>query len=159
MRIFRTVPYIAVLICLALVVTHCEKDPGDSSQDAQITLVSTVSGQVYTVQRGTVTRTLEFDGQITPIEEVPLYFRTNGYVKAVFVQPGDEVERGDVLAELEVEDPEMVSTELNLAAAQARLAQAQRENRYAITRAELALQQAMAELEYIKTQQSSYGNT
>jgi multidrug efflux pump subunit AcrA (membrane-fusion protein) len=45
-----------------------------------------------------------------------------------------------------------------LAVAQARLAQAQRENGYAITRAQLSLQQAEAELEYTQMQQDSYGS-
>jgi len=155
MKTSRIHIYVVMLICLTLTATHCQKNE-NVVQDTQTAPDLILSGQAYTVQRGTVVKTLEFAGEIAPIEEVSLYFKTDGYVKSVFVEPGDEVKRGDILAELEVEDPQMVSTELNLAAAQARLAQAQRENAYAITGAELALQQATADLEYIKTQEGSY---
>ncbi len=58
----------------------------------------------YDVQRGDVVLEMEFQGRVAPIREQTLFFRTNGYVDGVYVARGDEVQEGDVLAELEVTD-------------------------------------------------------
>ncbi|MGC9467484.1 MAG: efflux RND transporter periplasmic adaptor subunit [Anaerolineae bacterium] len=58
----------------------------------------------YEVQRGTVIRELQFSGRIAPLLEEELFFRTGGYVDEVYVGRNDEVQEGDLLAELEVTD-------------------------------------------------------
>jgi len=114
------------------------------------------------VQRGRVTKELEFTGRISPVDKVPLYFKTSGHVKQVLVQPGDQVKAGDLLAELEAElgidslQNQIASAELNLAVAQARLVQAEAANAYAIAQAELALTLAQEELACTRTIQASY---
>jgi multidrug efflux pump subunit AcrA (membrane-fusion protein) len=137
----------------------------------------------YVVQRGRVVKTLEFNGRISPVEEVPLYFKTPGYVKQAYVKQGDRVKAGDLLAELEMDDllnqiaqaevalnsaqlllseaekyleQEIALAELNLAAAQARLTQAEDASIYAITRTELSLVLAQEELARTKDLQATY---
>jgi multidrug resistance efflux pump len=58
----------------------------------------------YVVQRGEVSRVLEFTARVSPVSEEELVFRTSGYVGEVFVERDDWVEAGDLLAELEVTD-------------------------------------------------------
>ncbi len=58
----------------------------------------------YEVQRGDVVRVLEFSGRVAPVQEEELYFKTGGYVDAVYVSRNSEVKAGDLLAELEVTD-------------------------------------------------------
>ncbi|MGC9522466.1 MAG: efflux RND transporter periplasmic adaptor subunit [Anaerolineae bacterium] len=58
----------------------------------------------YEVQRGTVIRQLQFSGRVAPVLEEELFFKTSGYVDAVYVRRNDEVKAGDLLAELEVTD-------------------------------------------------------
>jgi multidrug efflux pump subunit AcrA (membrane-fusion protein) len=58
----------------------------------------------YEVQRGDVIRVLEFSGRVAPIQEEELYFKTGGYVDAVYVSRNSAVKVGDLLAELEVTD-------------------------------------------------------
>ncbi len=58
----------------------------------------------YQVQRGTVIRELQFTGRVAPVQEEELFFKTGGYVDAVYVRRNDQVEAGDLLAELEVTD-------------------------------------------------------
>ena len=58
----------------------------------------------YQVQRGEVLRLLQFSGRVAPVLEEQLFFRTNGYVDEVYVGRNDEVQQGDLLAELEVID-------------------------------------------------------
>jgi RND family efflux transporter MFP subunit len=55
----------------------------------------------YTVQRGEIVDKLQFSGRISPVLQENLFFRSEGRVGAVFVQQGDAVSEGDVLAELE----------------------------------------------------------
>jgi len=58
----------------------------------------------YEVQRGDVIRLLQFSGRIAPVREEELFFKTNGYVQSVYVGRNDDVQEGDLLAELEVTD-------------------------------------------------------
>ena len=120
------------------------------------------AGHTYLVQRGTVTRSLEFSGRVSPVEEVPLYFKTSGYVKQVLVQPGDHVKAGDLLAELEAElqaqglQNQITLAELDLAIAQARLAQAEDANTHAIAQAEMLLAQAQEQLARTRVLQATF---
>lgn len=85
----------------------------------------------YTVQRGTVVKTLEFTGRVSPVQEQELFFKSDGFVDQVFVARGDRVQAGDVLAQLEI-------TEL-----EGQLAQAQ----VALQTAEINLEKAKQELD------------
>ncbi len=98
----------------------------------------------YTVQRGTVTKSLELAGRVTPVRQQEMFFRTDGYVKAVYFQRGEAVKAGDVLAELETGDLAIQSAQAQLAlqVAQAKLVQAQQENADALIEARLALDRA-----------------
>jgi HlyD family secretion protein len=162
----------AILLCLIMVGTGC------ASTEATPTVLtrspaSTEANATYIVQRGTVVKTLEFGGWVSPQEEAPLYFRTPGYVKQVHVGEGDYVQAGDLLAELETDDllnqiaqaqvnlksaqsllskaqasleQESSLAELDLSAAQARLSQAQDANVYAIAQAKLSLESVQGQL-------------
>jgi membrane fusion protein (multidrug efflux system) len=82
---------------------------------------------VVRLKTGDITRSVQLLGEVRPNQQVALYAKVGGYVKALRADIGDRVEAGAVLAELEV--PELVADE-------------------ARTRAELAL----AELEFKRTQ-------
>jgi len=137
----------------------------------------------YAVQRGNITRQLEFSGRVSPVEETALYFKTGGYVRQVLVKRGDPVQAGDLLAELEIDDllKQMAQAEvalnsaqlrlseaekalerqvaqagLDLTVAQARLAQAQTTNTDAITQAEIALAVAQEQLARLRAQKANY---
>ena len=152
---------VGALVCSVLLVAGCART---DVPPVTATFVPTpvTTGLTYVVQRGRVARTLEFTGRISPVEEVPLYFKTSGYVKQVFVRPGDQVEAGDLLAELEAEvgvgsaQSQIGLAELDLAAARARLAQAEQANAHAIARAEMSLELAQEELARLRGLQASY---
>jgi multidrug efflux pump subunit AcrA (membrane-fusion protein) len=92
--------------------------------------------------------TLSFDGRVSPVDEVPLYFRIPGYVERVHVRQGDRVKAGDLLAELEADDllAEIARAEIALDLAQQRLSAAEESLRQEITMAELALTIAQTRL-------------
>jgi len=140
-----------VLLGLLFLVTGCRQADVPPVAPTSVSTLGTTS-LAYVVQRGSVTKILEFSGRISPVEEVPLYFKIGGYVKRVLVQPGDQVKTGDLLAALEAEaeaegpQNQIVLAELNLAVAQAGLSQAEEANAYAITQAELLLVLAQEQL-------------
>jgi RND family efflux transporter MFP subunit len=87
----------------------------------------------YTVQRGEVVERLQFTGRIVPVDLRSLFFRTGGRVQSVYVQEGDQVTAGQVLADLEslaglerqlaMQKLSMRRAELNVEIAQLRLDQ------------------------------------
>jgi multidrug efflux pump subunit AcrA (membrane-fusion protein) len=93
----------------------------------------------YTVQRGTVTEDLTFTGRVSPVDEAELYFRTNGRVFKVYVDRGDAVQAGDLLAELDVQAlyRQLAQAELALEMAQTDLATAEAEQAYNLARAQI----------------------
>jgi len=153
------------LIGSALLPTGCSSAPSQSQGEATPTPIPTPIVPIkptYRVQRGEVVDSVQFSGRVAPVVEQELFFRTSGYVGAVYVERDDWVKAGDILAELETTDLQnqlaqaradleavRLSSERQLAEAQAslkvaelRLAQAQA--RFPdLTAAEIALQQAI----------------
>jgi membrane fusion protein, macrolide-specific efflux system len=83
----------------------------------------------YEVQRGEVVRYFEFPARVMPVEQVELFFRVDGRVRNVYVDRGDRVKAGDVLADLEnLQDLEVQRTfdQLSLRRAEIALEVAQR---------------------------------
>ncbi len=82
-------------------------DPAGSAQPAKV--------QVVTPHRQSIKRTISQPGSIQAYEQTPIFAKIPGYVEKWRADIGDEVRKGDLLAELWV--PEVVS-ELNLKMAQ-----------------------------------------
>ncbi len=58
----------------------------------------------YTVERGEVIEKLQFSARVAPVVQAELFFRTDGRVRGVYVEDGDSVEEGQVIADLEFLD-------------------------------------------------------
>jgi multidrug efflux pump subunit AcrA (membrane-fusion protein) len=94
------------------------------------------------VQRGAVVATVSAEGSVEPPQELALDFEGFGRVAEVFVEEGDHVRRGQVLARIQ-NAPQRVqlgSAEANLTAARSRLDQ----TRTGLTAVELALRARQA---------------
>ncbi|GIK56276.1 MAG: HlyD family efflux transporter periplasmic adaptor subunit [Chloroflexi bacterium] len=101
----------------------------------------------YTVQQGTVVNSLQFTGRVSPVQEQPLFFKSDGFVDQVFVQRGDQVQAGDVLAQLEITNlqNQLAQAQVAMETAEIRLAQAEQTRQdalaeAAINREKIALQ-------------------
>ena len=92
----------------------------------------------YTVQRGTVSRRLEFTARVAPVQQAELFFRADGHLSRLLVQRDESVRQGDILAELEMAD-----LQRQLEAAQLDWQQAQIES----SRTYLALQEKQLALD------------
>ncbi|NLY52377.1 MAG: efflux RND transporter periplasmic adaptor subunit [Firmicutes bacterium] len=60
----------------------------------------------YTVERGYIADELRTLGRVAAVRESTLYFRRSGRIRQLLVEPGDAVEKGQVLARLETGDLE-----------------------------------------------------
>jgi HlyD family secretion protein len=96
---------------------------------------------IYTVERGTVERSLTITGRVTPVDQERLSFRQAGRVAEVLVARGTSVRAGDLLAEIVHEEALEA-----LAQAEARLAQAERALEQARQRREREIAQAQIDL-------------
>lgn len=74
----------------------------------------------YVVKRGLVSRQLQFNARVQPIESRTLVFEMDGKVRRVNVKGGDTVKKGDILAELDLTD---IRTQLQQAQLQLRTAE------------------------------------
>ncbi len=97
------------LVGLMLGLGACTTGSGGGGSDSEATPTPIPTSIVptsatYTVQRGDVVELLQFSGRIAPVTEEELFFKTGGYVAAVYAARNDAVKKGDLLAELEVTD-------------------------------------------------------
>lgn len=111
------------------------------------TVTAAANVPTATVQRGTLTATVNAAGNIQAHRSADLSFGQSGVVKAVNVKVGDHIKAGDVLAELDTADLslQLRSAEVNLKNAQDQLAKAKNpytEQDIALARAQLAAAQA-----------------
>ncbi|MFQ5945860.1 MAG: efflux RND transporter periplasmic adaptor subunit [Anaerolineae bacterium] len=81
--------------------------------------------EIVTVMRGEITASVAASGQIAPLREQVVTFRTAGRVQEVQVEEGERVRRGQTLARLDAEDfaLQVLQAEASLRSAEARLAQ------------------------------------
>jgi len=132
----------ASLLCLALVgAVACPAPDGEGSAD--VNLVEVVRGDLSVIVSGS--------GNITVSQDASLAFGTGGKVEAVYVEAGDEVSQGDVLAELDtgILELSLAQAELALSTAEYNLDKTQQV--YAkpdIAAARAAVSQATEYLQY-----------
>jgi len=108
---------VAVLLCLALTgVTAC----GNESE-------GDVTRQPVEVVRGDLAVTVGGSGNIAVSEEAKLVFGAGGKIDKIYVDEGDKVTEGEVLAELDTDTLELALTQAEAAQVQAEAAQAQAE--------------------------------
>jgi HlyD family secretion protein len=105
---------------------------------------------LYTVERGPIVSQFTLTGQVLPSKQDRMLFRASGFVSRVLVQVGDEVEAGQLLAELQIDDllKELEQAYIDFQVAQADLANIEQDRQYAIARAErqVAIRQVQVEL-------------
>ena len=106
---------VVVIIAIVLVVASIRSQNTSSS--------STTAYQTTTVQRGTLTSTVEGTGTVASILSTNLTWLSSGQVNQVLAQIGSRVKTGDILATLLLNAQTQSTLESNLATAQENLAQ------------------------------------
>lgn len=100
---------------------HAGKAIAEAAKDIRSTVI------VVEAQRGKANAELTLPGTLLPIQETPIYARTNGYVKRWLVDIGTKVTAGQLLAEIDTPelDRELKQAGANVRQVQANLALAQ----------------------------------
>jgi RND family efflux transporter MFP subunit len=106
---------------------------------------------------------LRLPGDLQPIQNIPIFARANGFLRQRFVDIGDEVKTGELLAIIDTPelDQQVEQAAANLSAAQANLAAAlsDRENYAALLfAADSTIKQTRTNLEYSATEVTRYQN-
>ena len=92
------------------------------------------SATVVAAARGTITHTLNLAGQFQPYQVIDVHAKVSGYIRHIYVDIGDKVHQGEVLAVLEVPelDAQLKGTVSELARSKDEITRAQHE----VTRAQ-----------------------
>jgi multidrug efflux pump subunit AcrA (membrane-fusion protein) len=141
-------------LLVLIVVVGCAPQAEEEATPTPIPTSVVPDKPTYFVQRGTVENLEQFTARVSPVNEESLYFKRSGYVKIVYVDRGDWVEEGDILAELELEDimNQLSLAEVDLESAQKRYSVAEEDHLRSLYSAETALQVAQLRLERTKAQ-------
>jgi HlyD family secretion protein len=122
---------LAIIVAGVAMTTGCER-PSDSKAGHQEQAVMRV--EVVKPGRHTVQRTVGEPGQLVAVETTPIHAKVAGYVRTVSGDIGDEIKKGQALAELYVPELEAEVKQMRAAVeqAQARKAQAESEVKVAL---------------------------
>ncbi|RPI33726.1 MAG: efflux RND transporter periplasmic adaptor subunit, partial [Chloroflexota bacterium] len=75
-----------LLLALSVILSGCSPQAEQSSTPVPTPIV--LQKPTYTVQRGTVTKTIELTGRVSPVKQQDLFFRSDGFVHAVYFTRG-----------------------------------------------------------------------
>lgn len=87
----------AAVLAIAIVVVFIWR-----RSDEKVAPAETASASVALVARGSISHTLNLAGQFQPYQVVEVHAKVSGYIKHIYVDIGDIVHAGEVLAVLEV---------------------------------------------------------
>lgn len=122
----RTSLILAVGLSLpaAMSMTACSSQTKTQASAAEITTAT-----VAAVTRGTITHTLNLAGQFQPYQVIDVHAKVSGYIRHIYVDIGDKVRQGQVLAILEVPelDAELKGTVAEVAHSKDEITRAQHE--------------------------------
>ena len=100
----RVTQWWSIFLVSALVLASC----GCHSSPAVGDPVSEVPvAPVVQPQRGALSNQLKVAGELLPFQEVELHAKVSGYIRKIYVDIGDRVHKGEVLADLDI--PELAA--------------------------------------------------
>ncbi len=111
----------AAVLVVTLVVIFATRHDSAKAAPAEIP-----SASVAPVVRGSLSHTLNLAGQFQPYQVVDVHAKVSGYIKHIYVDIGDKVHAGQVLAVLEVPElqAQLAGTVSSVAASKAEIARA-----------------------------------
>lgn len=91
-------------ICMAFLITGCGTGNQNKPTPTPIPQIVNTEKIVYTVERGPLISQKDVIGEVVPASQDELFFRASGYIARVLVKNGDFFKKGDILAELQMDD-------------------------------------------------------
>lgn len=114
-----------IALASAFTVAGCRSDAKGSEANA----AETPAASVAAVTRGSIVHKLSLAGQFQPYQEIEVHAKVSGYIRHIYVDIGDRVRQGQVLAVLEVPelDAQLRGTVAELARSKDEITRAQHE--------------------------------
>ncbi|MDO8367375.1 MAG: efflux RND transporter periplasmic adaptor subunit [Saprospiraceae bacterium] len=106
MKIRKT--HIAVLISFLLTASACGKKETPATTDTSTRIYTTIA-----LQPSVEAKEISLPAELKPFESVKIYSRVAGYVRKIYVDMGDRVSAGQLLAEIDAPEQQMRLSELN----------------------------------------------
>jgi multidrug efflux pump subunit AcrA (membrane-fusion protein) len=158
----RTFAAATLWIALAIVLSACSDNPaGRKASPTPVPTLVKYEPAMFTVEQGSLVSQTSITGEIVPAAQEILNFRAAGTVNRVTVKNGDRVKKGDLLAELQVDDllNQLQQAQIDLEVAQSALEKAKTDRLYAADKAQIDLNIAQARLDLAKLEfdNSMYG--
>lgn len=147
---------LSLFVLLSLSLTGCRlgratPTPIPITLPGQLTnqMTDPLAQESYTVQHGEVVQEEILTGRVTPVREENLFFRRSGQITEVYVNDGDQVQAGDVIAVLDNQTLEidLESALIGLSIAQENQKRAEDELAYRRQQAQLNIEIALALLD------------
>jgi RND family efflux transporter MFP subunit len=113
-----------IALASVLIFAGCHSD-----KDSNANAAETPSADVVAVTRGSIVHKLNLAGQFQPYQVIDVHAKVSGYIRRIYVDIGDRVRQGQVLAVLEVPelDAQLRGTVAELARSKDEITRAQHE--------------------------------
>jgi multidrug efflux pump subunit AcrA (membrane-fusion protein) len=127
-----------VLICLTIFLSACASSGKGYPTPTPLPLVVDYDKAIFTVERGSIIEEMNLYGEVTPAKQDDLFFRSSGFVTRVAIKEGEPFKKGDLLAELQVEDllNQLEQARIDLEVALANQAQSETQKQYDLEKAQ-----------------------
>jgi len=104
---FKTIVFNGLLATTLLCSCHSGETTKESKTETKQTTAAVPETEVFPVQKGRLSSTLQIPGELIAYQQVDLYAKENSFVKKLYVDVGSEVTTGQLLVTMEA--PELGS--------------------------------------------------
>jgi multidrug efflux pump subunit AcrA (membrane-fusion protein) len=130
--------FLIFLAMCSLAVSACGGNGRNAPTPTPVPALINYDSAIYTVERGPIREEQNLVGQVFPAIQDDLFFRSSGFVTRVLFKEGERFKKGDLLAELQVDDllNQLEQARIDLEVAQANLANYNAQREYDLQKAE-----------------------
>ncbi len=127
-----------LLIALIIFTSACSSSSNGTSTPTPLPQVVNYQQSIFTVERGPIVDQKDLPGEIEPGRQDDLFFKTSGPVTRVTVTTGNTFKKGDILAEMQVDDliNQLQQANIDLEVAQADLTKNKAQHEYDVQKAQ-----------------------
>src|SRR3954464_1001144 len=104
---FRVIVFDSLLVTGLLCSCHSGENTQEKKTETQQTTAAVPETDVFPVQKGRLSSSLQIPGELIAYQQVDLYAKENSFVKKLYVDVGSEVTTGQLLVTMEA--PELSS--------------------------------------------------
>jgi HlyD family secretion protein len=150
---------VMLIILAAVSVAACGSAGGRSPTPTPIPALVSYEKAIFTVEMGSIVSEKELMGEIVPAIQDELFFRASGFATRVTVKNGDYIKKGEVIAEMQIDDllNQLQQANIDLEVAEAEFAKYQSERQYDLDQAWalVVIRQKEVELARLSVENSS----